>query len=169
MASHGSSPDAKRAGAHRPSFVLRCLLLLVAWQGPLPWCHCHGTLANSADSTAVWLATHLRSRHSSVSPFANVSFGWHIHIELPDSTSDDPDQPPRPDRDRLPVTNAADGLAELAARPAAALISEADLLDLACQGGMLTSDGGSCRLTAHFFDDFAPSLPLPMRFCVARC
>lgn len=31
-------------GKTRCQLVLRCCLMLAAWQGPIPWCHFHGTL-----------------------------------------------------------------------------------------------------------------------------
>lgn len=155
----------KKTGIGRWVQSLRWLLLvLVALQGPIPWCHCHGTLTNSPDSFS-WLGDHLRSHHVSVSPLANDSFGWHFHVDVPNS-GDHPDRPAEPDRDRLPTTNSTDGFSVLLADNARTTYQAVSVDDLSheCAIAMLVGS----QNTAHFFDSFAPALPLPLRFCVLR-
>ncbi len=156
----------KKTGFWRCTLSLRCLVLvLVALQGPIPWCHCHGTLANSPDSFS-WLGDHLRSHHVTVSPLANHFFGWHFHVDVSNSSGDNPDQPADQDRDRLPTTNSTDGLTVLLADNARSSPQAAVVDDRSheCAVAMLVG----LQNTAHFFDSFAPTLPLPLRFCVLR-
>lgn len=156
----------KKPGLCRWILSLRWLVLvLVALQGPIPWCHCHSTLANSPDSFS-WLGDHLRSHHVSVSPVANHFFGWHFHVDLSNSSSENPDQPANQDRDRLPTANTTDGLTVLLADNAGSEHQTVLVDDRSykCVHAMLVGSQNA----AHFFDSFAPTLPLPLRFCVMR-
>jgi len=158
--------DLKQIGFGRWGKSLRWLVMvLVALQGPIPWCHCHGTLANSPDSFS-WLGDHLQSYHVSVSPLANVVFDWHFHVEMPNSSSDDPDQSSDLDRDRLPITSSTDRLSVQLADSARSTCQAVLVTDLKheCANALLVDSQNS----ANFFDAFAPTLPLPLRFCVLR-
>lgn len=156
----------KKTGIGRWVQSLRWLLLvLVVLQGPIPWCHCHGTLA-SAPGSFSWLGDHLQSHHASVSPLASDSFGWHFHVDVPNSSGDNPDQPAEPDRDRSPTTNTTDGLSVLLADNALNTHQVALDDDLSHKRAIAMLVGS--QNTAHFFDSFAPTLPLPLRFCVMR-
>jgi len=74
------------------------LAILLLWQGPIPICHAHGTLANSAVATAD-LADHLVEAHQSLNPLDDVFVPWHWHwvvlsdflqhCDRPDSDSQD--------------------------------------------------------------------------------
>lgn len=54
------------------------LAILLLWQGPIPICHAHGTLANSAVATSD-LADHLVEAHQSLNPLDDVFVPWHWH------------------------------------------------------------------------------------------
>lgn len=168
MAIRSNSTRVRRNGVSRWSLALRCFLLFVAWQGPIPWCHCHGTLANTPGGVSPWLSQHLKSHHPSVAPLSNLFFGWHLHVYDPESSTDDENDPSKRSRERQPITNSADCLSESAIR-AAARTSEfaAPQLDLQL-GRMAIALRPESQCSAHFFDGFAPSLPLPLRFCVSR-
>ncbi len=151
----------------RLAVALRVCLLTAAWQGPIPWFHCHGTLANAPEAAKSWLAEHLKERHPSVTPYANVGFGWHFHCNFPGSPGDDPQQSPEDGRGYLPVLLSGDhadcsmrlvsGLSVLAG---SALLDQTRV-DCALQGGRPRS--------TRFFDAFAPTLALPLRFGVLNC
>ncbi len=167
MSSRGK-PSMRGTGLSRWALVLRCFLLFAAWQGPMPWFHCHGTLADSPGEMSAWLVEHLRSHHPSATPFSPTSFGWHVHVDLPGSSSEGSDQPSPREQERLPVSNAVDCLsASLAPTTAGMSTPLASRLDL-LQGGASLAAGAQTRLPAHFLDAFAPSLPLPLRLCVLR-
>jgi hypothetical protein len=145
-------------------------MLLAAWQGPMPWLHRHGTLADSDLSRApLWLARHLQTYHASVSPFAGVFFGWHLHALFPGTSTDDPDQPQRTEQFRLPATSGAEAWADQLASSGSGLsMSLAAQIEFQ-QRGPAGPGGPESSPAGHFFERFAPSLPLPLRFCVARC
>lgn len=151
----------------RPVFTLvtRCLLLVAAWQGPIPWCHCHGTLANAAHSDTTWLAEHLSSYHSAMLAYLDVDFGWHFHVAFPAEPGSSDGSKPSTHRELLPqshdstLTDCARQLAEISTVNAVVAPSIASI----------RFEATAPTLSAHFFDGFAPSLPLPLRFCIARC
>lgn len=166
---HRSHFRTRHAGVSRWALVLRCLLLLAAWQGPVPWVHCHGTLAASSDGVSSWLAKHLQAYHPTTAPFSDACFGWHVHYGFPGAPSDDSDEPSPNDRDCLPVSVSAQGLSASWLRATVETPALAALpLDLHQDGVGLLVGSPTRHLTSHFFDAFAPSLPLPLRFCVLR-
>jgi hypothetical protein len=169
MTSRGSQQTRSRSiRSKRWSFGLRCVLLIVAWQGPMPWCHCHGTLATLTDQSPQWLSEHLRSHHAALSPFSNAVLGWHVHFEYPSPSDEDSDQPVRPRQDRLLVTS-LDSAAELMTRAATTPTLHPDSqVDVGHDRATLI-DRAQSVATSHFYDGFAPSLSLPQRFCVSRC
>lgn len=143
--------------------MLRCLLLLAVWQGPIPWCHCHGTVDHLALSPG--LPEHLRSHHAGHDPYGNGR--WHLHFILPDTGGQTPGEHSEDRYQQLPMISALDvSSAELESpwdgSPAAEV-----LLELSAVPSAAIRDAGLS--TAHFYDGFAPDLALPMRFCVARC
>ena len=169
MSSHQTKSKSQSfTGASRWSVALRLFMLLAAWSGPMPWCHCHGTLSDADLASApAWLAKHLQSYHGSVSPVASIFFGWHMHAVYPGTSTDDPDQPKRAEQFRLPA--AGESLADHLNRPADAWsVSIAPQIEH--PAGRLFGLGElQQHCAASFFDRFAPTLPLPLRFCVARC
>lgn len=146
--------------------VSRCLLLIAAWQGPIPWCHCHGTLANTAQASSTWLAEHLISYHSTALAFLNVDFGWHFHVAFPSKPGDDDGSSPMQHRELLPQTNSSTMLVDCARQLAEIASVEAVPFSQIASARL---EANAPTLSAHFFDGFAPSLPLPLRFCIARC
>jgi hypothetical protein len=143
----------------------RCLLMLCLWQGPLPVCHAHGTLANAAEANRPWLAAHLEAHHASVDPCEQTFFGWHIHFEGPDSEGE-PSESPSPSL-RLPLVagTSADGVWGEWCVSAESV----DALEV-----FVVTQTPRCPVLAHcgrlgFFPNDAGSLPLPLRLGVARC
>lgn len=148
------------------TLAARCLLMLAAWQGPIPWCHCHGTLANTAQSASTWLSEHLNSYHSAALAFLDVDFGWHFHVAFPVEPGDGDGSSPARQRELLPQSNDSATLLDCARQLAGiASIDAVSASQLASTG----LEANAPTLSAHFFDGFAPSLPLPLRFCIARC
>lgn len=148
--------------------VRAVLLLALAWQGPIPWTHAHGTLANSSCCGNCWLSQHLCSHHSQDSMFADHAYGWHFHVALPFSSEGGPEQQQRPQQNRLPPSHAGDGLSDMLAdglrisAPAAVLAN----LDSPTHSVSIGSDMHDGSI--HFFDGYATSLALPLRFGVLR-
>ena len=142
--------------------ALRFVLLISVWQGPIPWFHCHGSLA-AAGETQPWLAKHLRSHHSPVSLFTNIDFDWHCHFDFPTPPSEDePQESPHP---RLVVSSGA-------TPTPVSLSGEAHLLSrfyrLPVKVTSLSPPGlATAGVNQHFYDSFAESLAMPLRFCVA--
>ena len=155
----------------RMNVVLRYLLVLTVWQGPVLWCHCHGTLANAAqvnscDSNLGILAEHLQDYHSQVDPFANLFFGWHFHVDLPTSDVNDPGSSDEPIHD-LPVAGEENGTVILSRiGNALSMASQFDgwhlFTDQSSVHDVLTVCMRPQPLT-HFLDSFAPTLALPLR------
>jgi hypothetical protein len=166
MIHSATHPRSRATLAGRCSFALRWLLLLAAWQGPIPWCHSHGTLASSADMSP-WLVEHLHSHHPCVDPAAHLTFGWHFHTRMPGDPHEDPDEPTAPDQERLPLSTTGDSLATGVARCSIACSAPLFALDNRLPTGMLAARFEEAT-SAHFFDSFAPDLALPMRLCVSR-
>jgi len=150
------------------SRAMRCLLVIAAWQAPLPFWHNHGTLASQSAESPIWLAKHLRTHHAAVDLRATREFGWHVHFAFPDV---DEEAPGTPDRGRQPGVTAL----ELAAWDACALLQAAadshaadDVLPVA-RLPFACPRPGVGRRPGGFFMDFAPHLPLPVRLGVLRC
>ena len=58
-------------------------LIVLAWQGPIPICHAHGTLKSDPLATAN-LAVHLVQDHSDINPSADIFVDWHWHWVMPE-------------------------------------------------------------------------------------
>lgn len=150
------------------SRALRCLLVVAAWQAPLPFWHNHGTLASASAESATWLSAHLRKHHATVDPLAPRALGWHVHFAFPDA---DEEAPGGPDRGRQPGVTAL----ELAAwdacirLQAAAQSHPADDVFTAARLPFACPRPGVGRRPGGFFMDFAAHLPLPVRLGVLRC
>ena len=169
MTSIQKSSKVLQMGSSRSARTLRCLLLLVAWQAPVPWVHCHGTLASSTSATPSWLVSHLASYHATVAPYSPGFLGWHWHADFLGGSHEAPDQPTRPEQDRLPLTKPVDSWADsLAHGTAPASLSPAMPCHLQQveQARVIRLKSGC---SAHFFAAVAPSIPLTLRFCIARC
>lgn len=147
------------------ALALRLVLLVAAWQGPIPWCHGHAGLL-SQDSPA-WLGEHLQLYHGGQAGHWEF-LGWHVHADFLRSPIGD-DEPPRGSPPEFPVSliAGARAIADAAAPPADAVrwVPAASGCD-----GIATQD--RCALTVrphHFFASYASDLPLPLRFSILRC
>lgn len=147
---------------------LRWLLVLSLWQGPIPVWHAHDTLADTAAESVAWLASHLERHHASIDPFASLTFGWHVHFEVPESDGE-PSELPGPSV-RLPAVVAVSDatLADVDLR----VIWQSGLVP----GGHLSSgqiggvpDTPGLRRYGGFLSSYAVALSLPLRLGVARC
>lgn len=164
MASRPATRRLRAASVRWCAVGLRVCVLLAAWQGPIPWFHSHGTVVQACDD--LWLIEHLRIYHPGAQTCPNECSGWHFHYGFPGNPADD--SKPSPDGAQHQAT-----VLEIAARcsvlqsawhaPLAAAISTVgDVAASAC--------GVSPGIPQfHFFDAFAPSLALPLRFCCLIC
>ena len=169
MSSRRKNSRLKTSGVNRWSWVLRCILLFGVWQGPRPWCHSHGTLCNSPDVLCTAFEDHLRSHHATVDPLSNLFLGWHVHVDLPATSTGDGDQHPNSGAQLLLSLVSVDRQTESLSRAALMLgIPTASLIEQQ-QGNSAIAVSAQLRYSAHFLDAFAPSLPLPLRLCVNRC
>lgn len=149
--------------------MLRCVLVVFVWQGPVPWCHRHGTLANTPDSAISWLQEHLRTHHSSIGVNAEVSFGWHVHFDFPIPVDDDSNGPNVPDQDRLPPVSSLDTVSASIARAASDSSDLAAAHRVNLSGDTRVIANGLLLEVTHFYEASAPSCSLSVRFCVSRC
>ena len=158
----------QRVPSSRWSRCVRCLLVIAAWQAPLPFWHNHGTLAHATADSASWLITHLRTHHRATDPFGQFVFGWHCHFADPQSGDDSPEAP-KPTRPQLVIEadlGSWDGFSRLQAK----LVSHAGDHVLVVSG--VTADlhtRTALRRLGSFFTDFAPDMPLPVKLGVLRC
>lgn len=158
----------RRSHSSRWSRIVRCLLVIAAWQAPLPFWHNHGTLAHATADTASWLVQHLRTHHPAIDPVCHFVFGWHCHFADPQSGDESPGAP-KPNRLLLVVETdlgSWDGLSRLPAPRAC----HADHGVLTVSGvASATHARIALRRLGGFFTDFAPDLPLPVRLGALRC
>ncbi len=163
MDARNSQRRTSAARSHLGALSLRCLLLLAVWQGPIPWCHCHGTVDHLELSPG--LPEHLRSHHAGHDPYGHGC--WHLHFILPETGGQTPGEPSEDRYQRLPMISTADASpAEVDSLWDEMPVSEVLFVQSAVPSAAIRNAGLS---TAHFYDGFAPELALPMRFCVARC
>lgn len=59
------------------------LLILLAWQGPIPVCHAHGTL-KAERLPSLELASHLLENHAVGEASSESFIDWHWHWVMPD-------------------------------------------------------------------------------------
>lgn len=164
-----SAKLAKRRCCVTNSVWLRFVLLIVAWQGPMPWCHSHDIGVTDPVASDVRLLAHLCTYHAGESLAAAQPLGWHLHVDFPHQPTQGSDSTPLGAEfefssrlvgdSRLAEASWGDLLAELAfwnlpLREPAEHVS----------GRALMSGRGH-----RFFDAYASSLPLPLRFGVIRC
>jgi len=164
-------PTVTQAIARRATRLLHWVLLLaVAWQGPIPWCHCHGSLASSTAQSSSWLANHLQSYHPTTALLSNQGFGWHFHAILPKSSNDDPNQRSDTDQNRHPTPDVTASFSHWLAHCARVSTSSLAAFEgpIGGCGAVLLAPAWRVRHTAHFYASFAPTLPLPLRFGVQR-
>jgi hypothetical protein len=150
------------------SRFIRCVLIVAAWQSPLPFCHSHGTLATSTAAAAPWLADHLRACHAAVDPLAQCAFGWHLHFALPDAGDQAPDEP-RPIRQQFVVTAGAGSWDSFTRLQSLSIVWGCGDTVPVFSGALVVQSSSDARCGGGFFGDFAPDMPLPLRLGVLRC
>jgi hypothetical protein len=158
----------RRVRWHRASWWLQCLLLITAWNGPVLYCHSHGTLANTSSHLTGWLGKHLQTYHPEVSLFANQLFQWHVHVELPSQ----PGRAPEDDSQRLPQATPLIVAGETGVMFAGRITEPVPawmLVEIELPRGASIAGRSSFAQIDHFFGAFAPTLAVPLRFCVIRC
>jgi len=158
----------QRVESSRWSKLMRCLLVIAAWQAPLPFWHKHGTLATATAESAAWLTDHLHAHHPAIDPFSQLVFGWHLHFALPDSGDEAPDAP-KPTREQVVVVP---GLAswDVFIRLKAPFQSRMFADALVVSQRPLADRGMSAFQAANgFFTDFASEMTLPVRLGVLHC
>lgn len=157
---------------HRRSFrslpwvAFRCLLLIAAWQGPLPWCHSHGVVTAESES---WLRAHVSLYHPGETIDAASPLGMHFHVEFPKGSGDDdaPDpavltcqtSSPRADHEAESLGLSADDL--IGGDKCAWAFA-----DLKASSNARVAVG---RSPQGFFESFASDLALPLRLGIIRC
>lgn len=146
--------------------AVRCLLMLCLWQGPLPVCHSHGTLAGASDEARPWLAAHLETHHASVDPCELTFFGWHVHFEVPEAEGEPSETPGLSLWLPLIANASVDGIR--ADWPCRFPVGGNAVPHLAVMQ-LPREPEPIRRLRLGFFPDDAGSLPLPLRLGVARC
>jgi len=155
------------------SLLLRLVLLIAAWQGPIPWCHSHAPQATA--ETGTWLAEHLQSHHqespdSRQGSRGNGLLGWHFHADFPTRPTGDeaptPGQPPA----EFPASSVG-GLrvADWHGGDRQLALSQWLLPAKPCSVFSSTIERALTCAPGSFFDGYAATLPLPLRFSILRC
>lgn len=145
----------------RASVILRVVLLLVVWNGPLPYCHCHGTLQSVTFENASWLFKHLKSHHGDTMLYADTTFGWHLHFRSPAPWEDNQESSTNCYSPCQPVLGSN-----------AVPHSEPRIIAYVCD---LVHSESRPQLVERefaanpFYENYAAALPLPLRFGVSRC
>lgn len=87
-----------RALRRAPRWICHFAVLLAVWQGPVPWCHAHGNIADAraaseakststADLPVNELAVHLCLFHPAMGVHEE-DLGWHFHFRMPGGGGD---------------------------------------------------------------------------------
>lgn len=100
--------------------------------------------------------------------FGDMCLGWHFHATLPGSSEDGPVRESPAGADRIVPTCTSACFAELVANGAkvsSILPAMVSLMGHTDRHGGGTSVKSTC---GHFYDSFAPTLALPLRFSVIR-
>ncbi len=155
---------------NRRGIFLRLVLVVCAWQGPLPVVHAHAAAVDSVDDSAAESSTclveHLRTWHCGDEACSGECREWHLHFEYP-HPSHDGTPTSQPAKDRLATIAAADFDAASSACGTPSQPASFSIDHDGRERSQLPSLGRNAA--AHFFDGFAPTLPLPLRFGVMRC
>lgn len=149
--------------------LLRVLLLLTLWNGPLPWLDHHGDVSQDAPE----LAEHLKRFHTRGGRLVVPTSGWHIHWVLPPCPDEDAPVPvdePLGDRPAAPhavpigaATAAETSQSSLSAHFAAA--QPANPQPLVCDSTWRAVPGCRLRDPAPLFSDGS----VLTRLCVLQC
>lgn len=168
LANQNGNCSVQRVESSRWSRLMRCLLVIAAWQAPLPFWHTHGTLATATAESAAWLTDHLRAHHPAIDPCSQYVFGWHLHFALPDSGDEAPDAP-KPIREQvlvIPGLASWDVFIRLKAPFQARMFADALVVS---QSPLADRGMGAFQAANGFFTDFASEMTLPVRLGVLRC
>lgn len=158
--------------------AMRWLILLLLWQGPIPWCHSHELWAGAGEearSVSVdcdvmcgcdrSLLDHLYAFHSADRDSTHTSTGWHLHWVIPEVDKDT--LPPGPATSELPgaepsvvITGGQDSML--------ASISAKWLLETVSGLGASFADVRP-SVPRHFLDTYAASLAMPLKLGILRC
>lgn len=154
----------------RASRLLSVLVLLaVAWQGPVPCCHCHGTLARPGSLPFSWLAAHLQASHPRTALFGDQYFGWHVHFGSPLAPNGDPAGSSRTDQNRISTASSSNVIRAIGE---AVRDGESRLMDVTTRVASNRAPRLEWRALGlanrTFFANFAATLPLPLRFGILR-
>jgi hypothetical protein len=150
------------------SYLLRTMVILGSWQGPIPWCHSHESWAATSAAQRQWLNAHLCTHHAEACR-AGECLGWHLHVDFPCSSDRTPEEQPKQEQDRLATaTSSGEWLSELSAvqRSLQWPIGGALLIQSIAP---LEQDRSGAILPRHFWETFSPVLALPVRLGVQRC
>lgn len=160
---------AKRRGFVTNSVWLRCVLLVVAWQGPVPWCHAHDAGSVDSGDRDVRLLEHLCSYHAGEALADAPSLGWHIHVDFPHQPASGTDSTPLGAEFEFSSRLAGDSrVADPSGDSVLAGLALGDPL-LGAPAGQFSGRGLMSGCGHLFFEAYASSLPLPLRFGVIRC
>jgi hypothetical protein len=151
---------------------LRLLLTLMMWQAPLPWCHAH-PLADEAVQSNAWLVAHLGEHHATCPPAEIQQLDWHVHFVMPwQPPGDDPVSPDGKPGKNLPKLMVCDRPANTSG---AATQCDCEGLNPPALAAAFESAAGDpprallVNAASYFYENFAPTLSVPQRFCIARC
>lgn len=149
-----------------PWVAFRCLLLIAAWQGPLPWCHSHGVVTSESDA---WLRAHVSRYHPGETLDGTSPLGMHFHVEFPQG-GDEEDAPspmvltcqtasPRADHEAESPRMSGDDL----------FAGDKYVWAMHDLKSMTFARFTSGRPPRGFFESFASDLALPLRLGIIRC
>jgi len=165
---HDGCGSVQRVPCSRWSRVVRCLLVIAAWQAPLPCWHRHGTLATATAESAAWLTEHLRTHHPEVDPLSPVFFGWHLHFSPLESGDDAPAAPKSTCRLVLMVSGLCSWNAFTRLQDQTPFHAWHDA-SLGARGSSPDRGRDAFGRAGGFYTGFAADMPLPVRLGMLRC
>ncbi|RCS53899.1 hypothetical protein DTL42_01650 [Bremerella cremea] len=146
-----------------PLLALRCFVMFAVWTGPIPYLHCHGALDSVTGTGYVQLAKHLSRHHKCDSSCIAKSYSWHFHLAVPTGEEEGTIPPSQClSADGMTTNQSSDwDDCQLAASLAHPFLQD--------KGMCVAPVADSVFLSRGFYDSYARTLPLPMRFSVVRC
>lgn len=143
--------------------MLRCFVMFAVWTGPIPYLHCHGALDSASEAGLVQLAKHLSRYHKCDRDCLSKNYDWHFHLAVPTSGEDDSVPPTQ----LLSANGGSTAISSIGADWQRDRLLLPNFLVGA--GFVETPVPGRQHLSRSFYDSYARTLPLPMRFSVVRC
>ncbi|PQO41897.1 hypothetical protein C5Y97_02345 [Blastopirellula marina] len=137
--------------------------MFAVWTGPIPYLHCHGALDSASEAGFVQLAKHLSRYHKCDATCCSKNYGWHFHMAVPTS-DEDGSVPPTQWLSANAMSTATSSIGDDWQCDRLVLpnfLISADFLEASAPGRQY--------LSRSFYDSYARTLPLPMRFSVVRC